>query len=62
MSTNVSSPAPLQDPVNFRFPGGMIGTFNTGYCLDKGKQLQIGIWGSLRRLPRGRIRNDSNGD
>ena len=32
--------------VNFRFRNGMIGTLNTGYYLDKGKQLQIRIWGS----------------
>ena len=32
--------------VNFRFPGGMIGTLNTGYYLDQGKQLQISVWGS----------------
>ncbi len=32
--------------VNFRFLGGMIGTLNTGYYLDKGKQLNIRVWGS----------------
>ena len=32
--------------VSFRFPNGMIGTLNTGYYLDRGKQTQIRIWGS----------------
>ena len=32
--------------VNFRFSGGMIGTLNTGYYLDQGKQLNIRVWGS----------------
>lgn len=32
--------------VSFRFPGGMLGTLNTGYYLAKGKQSQIRIWGS----------------
>ncbi len=32
--------------VNFRFPSGMIGTLNTGYYLDRGKQTQIRIWGA----------------
>ncbi len=32
--------------VNFRFASGMIGTLNTGYYLNQGKQLNIRVWGS----------------
>ena len=33
--------------VSFRFTSGTTGTHNTGYYLDKGKQSEIRIWGSL---------------
>ena len=32
--------------VTFQSTGGMLGTLNTGYYLDRGKQAQIRIWGA----------------
>ena len=64
MCANVGGqPIEVEDAavVHFQTRGGMLGTLNTGYYLDRGKQNQIRIWGSrgwiqLRMLPERQMR------
>ena len=68
MCANVGGePIEVEDAaiVNFQTTGGMLGTLNTGYYLDRGKQNQIRIWGSqgwiqLQMLPARRMRWSSS--